>query len=85
MQYVYVLYIDYASRGDRDTYIKVFSDLEKARQDLRKYIEADQDWADSLCNKGENIDLESDWYEVYEDDDYIAEHSLAYIEKKQVL
>lgn len=85
MEYVYILNIDYATRGDRDTYIKVFADIEKAREDLRKYVEADEDWADSLYERCDNTDLENDWYEVWEDGNYIEEHSLAYIEKKAVI
>lgn len=85
MQYVYVLFIDYATRGDCSTHIKIFADIEKAREELMKYIEADKDWVDCLYKKCDNIDMESDWYEVWEDDDYIEEHSLAYIEKREVI
>ena len=85
MQYVYVLFIEWADRGDTYTSIKVFADLEKAREELREYIEDDKDWVDSLYNKCENIDLENGLYEVWEDDDYTGEHSLAYIEEKKVL
>lgn len=86
MEYVYVLQIDWAYHGDMDINIKIFSSIDKARKALNEYIEQDkEDFISSLYNMVDNSDLEKDWYEVYEDDDYIANHSFACIQKLPIL
>lgn len=85
MEYVYVLQINWAYRDDTDTDIIIFSSIDKARNALNEYIEQDKDFVDSLCNIIDNSDLDKDLYEVYEDDDYVANHSFACIQKLPIL
>lgn len=81
---VYIVVENYASSlGDNGVNINVFKEYEKAKKHLATCVLENEDFLD--CDdemKVENIN--KDYYEVYEEGYFSANHYIAYIKEKGV-
>lgn len=82
---VYAVVEDYASSlGDNGVDINIFKEYEKAKKYLAKCVLDNEDFLD--CDdemKVENIN--QDYYGIYEEGYFSANHYIAYIKEKEIL